>query len=61
MVISIPLLLLFLIDDLKELKPIFRFLIQSLLSVYMIISTGVYLESFLGNLFGFGVINLGIS
>ena len=59
MVISIPLLLLFLIDDLKELKPILRFLIQSLLSVYMIISTGVYLES-LGNLFGFGVINLGI-
>ena len=59
MVISIPLLLLFLIDDFKELKPIFRFLIQSLLSVYMIISTGVYLES-LGNLFGFGVINLGI-
>ena len=59
MVISIPLLLLFLIDDLKEIKPIFRFLIQSLLSVYMIMSTGVYLES-LGNLFGFGVINLGI-
>ena len=59
MVISIPLLLLFLIDDLKEIKPIFRFLIQSLLTVYMIMSTGVYLES-LGNLFGFGVINLGI-
>ena len=59
MVISIPLLLLFLIDDLKEIKPFFRFLIQSLLTVYMIISTGVYLES-LCNLFGFGVINLGI-
>ena len=59
MVISIPLLLLFLIDDLKELKPIFRFLIQSLLSIYMIMSTGVYLES-LGDLFGFGFINLGI-
>ena len=59
MVISIPLLVLFLIDDLKELKPIFRFLIQSLLSIYMIMSTGVYLES-LGDLFGFGFINLGI-
>ncbi len=59
MVISIPLLLLFLIDDLKELKPIFRFLIQSLLSIYMIMSTGVYLES-LGDLFGFGFIYLGI-
>ena len=59
MVISIPLLLLFLIDDLKELKPIFRFLIQSLISIYMIMSTGVYLES-LGDLFGFGFINLGI-
>ena len=58
MVISIPLLLLFLIDDLKELKPIFRFLIQSL-TIYMIMSTGVYLES-LGDLFGFGFINLGI-
>jgi UDP-GlcNAc:undecaprenyl-phosphate GlcNAc-1-phosphate transferase len=42
MVISIPLLLLFLIDDLKELKPIFRFLIQSLLSIYMIMS--IYLD-----------------
>ena len=59
MVISIPLLLLFLIDDLKELKPVFRFLIQSLLSIYMIMSTGVYLES-LGDLFGFGFIYLGI-
>jgi len=59
MVISIPLLVLFLIDDLKELKPVFRFLIQSLLSIYMIMSTGVYLES-LGDLFGFGFIYLGI-
>ena len=60
MVISIPLSYIIFIDDLKELRPIFRFLIQSLLSIYMIqCSTGVYLES-LGNLFGFGEINLGI-
>lgn len=59
MVISIPLLILFLIDDLNGLKPIFRILIQCGLSVYMILSTGVYLES-LGNIFGFGDLNLGI-
>ena len=59
MVASIPLLILFLIDDFKGLNPIFRVLIQSVLTIYMIITTGVYLES-LGNLFGFGNINLGI-
>ena len=59
MVVSIPLLILFLIDDLKGLKPIFRILIQCGLSVYMILSTGVYLES-LGDIFGFGDLNLGI-
>ncbi len=58
-VISVPLLILFLIDDIKDLKPYFRILIQSTLSIYMIISTGVYLET-LGNLFGLGNINLGI-
>ena len=58
MVISIPLLVLFLFDDFKGLKPLFRILIQIFLSIYLIISTGVYLES-LGNLFGFGEINLG--
>ena len=45
MVVSIPLLILFLIDDLKGLKPLNRILIQSGLSCYMIFSTGVYLES----------------
>tara|TARA_A100001015_G_scaffold89064_1_gene99104 strand:+ start:260 stop:1318 length:1059 start_codon:yes stop_codon:yes gene_type:complete len=60
MVISIPLLILFLIDDLRGLNPFFRILIQCVLSLYMIFSTGVYLES-LGNLFGFGEINLGIA
>jgi len=59
MVISIPLVILFLIDDFKELKPLFRILIQVALSIYMIQSTGVYLET-LGNLFGTGEINLGI-
>jgi len=59
MVISIPLLVLFLFDDFKGLRPLFRILIQISLSIYLIISTGVYLES-LGNLFGFGEINLGL-
>ena len=59
MVISIPLLLIFLIDDFKGLNPILRILIQIFLSVYLIFSTGVYLES-LGNLFGFGDVKLGI-
>ena len=59
MVISIPLLVLFLLDDFKGLKPLFRILIQVFLSIYLIISTDVYIES-LGNLFGFGEIKLGI-
>ena len=59
MVISVPLLILFLIDDLRGLKPLIRIIIQCALSGYMIFSTGVYLES-LGNLFGFGNINLGL-
>lgn len=59
MLISIPLLILFLIDDLKNLRPFYRILIQCILTIYMILSTGVYLESF-GNLFGFGEISFGI-
>ena len=59
MLVSIPLLVLFLIDDLKSLKPRFRILIQCLLAVYMIFSTNIYLVS-LGDLFGFGEIKLGI-
>ena len=58
MVVSIPLLVLFLFDDFKGLRPLFRILIQIFLSTYLIISTGIYLES-LGDLFGFGDINLG--
>ena len=59
MVISIPLLILFLFDDFKGLRPVFRILLQIILSIYLIVSTGVHLES-LGNLFGFGEINLGV-
>ena len=59
MVVSIPLVILFLIDDFKELRPLSRILIQVALTIYMIQSTGVYLEN-LGNLFGTGEINLGI-
>ena len=58
-IVSVPLMILFLIDDIKDLKPYFRILIQSSLSIYMIFSTGIYLET-LGNLFGFGDINLGM-
>jgi len=56
---SIPLLLLFLIDDFKPLKPMLRLFIQIILSLYVIYSTDIYLANF-GNLFGFGEINLGI-
>ena len=59
MVISIPLLILFLFDHFKGLRPVFRILLQIILSIYLIVSTGVHLES-LGNLFGFGEINLGV-
>ena len=55
---SIPLLLLFLIDDLKSLSPLYRLIIQIIVSLYVIFSTDVYLSN-LGNLFGFGEIKLG--
>ena len=56
---SIPLLLLFLIDDFKSLRPLYRLLIQITLCIYVILTTEVYLSN-LGNLFGFGDIQLGI-
>ena len=59
MVSSVPLVLLFLIDDFKTLKPSQRILIQTGISFFIIYTTGIQLESF-GNLLGFGVINLGI-
>jgi len=59
MVASLPLLLLFLIDDYKGLKASQRLLIQVGLSFFMIYTTGIQLETF-GNLLGFGNISLGI-
>ena len=58
-VASILLLLLFLIDDFKTLRPLYRLIIQIALSLYVIFSTDVYLYN-LGNLFGYGEIQLGI-
>ena len=73
LMISIPLLGLFLIDDylkgknkddidnsnIKGLKPYQRIIIQCFLTIYMIYTTDVYILS-LGDLFGFGDIELGI-
>jgi len=56
---SIPLLILFLIDDFKTLRPLYRLIIQVTLCLYVIFSTDIYLSN-LGNLFGFGEIQLGI-
>jgi UDP-GlcNAc:undecaprenyl-phosphate GlcNAc-1-phosphate transferase len=56
---SIPILILFLIDDFKNLRPLYRLIIQVMLSLYIIFSTDIYLSN-LGNLFGFGEIQLGI-
>lgn len=56
--ISVPLLILFLIDDHKGLKAIYRLVIQLLASLYIIYSTDIYLVN-LGDIFGFGSINLG--
>ena len=56
---SIPLLLLFLIDDFKALRPFYRLIVQIALSLYVIFSTDIYLYN-LGNLFGLGEIHLGI-
>ena len=56
---SIPLLIVFLIDDFKSLRPLYRLIIQVTLCLYVIFSTDIYLSN-LGNLFGFGEIQLGI-
>ena len=56
---SIPLVLLFLIDDFKALRPYHRLIIQIILCLYVIFSSGVYLSN-LGDLFGFGEVQLGI-
>ena len=56
---SIPLVCLFLVDDIKGLRPYQRLIVQATLSLYIIFTTGVYLEN-LGNLFGYGVLSLGV-
>ena len=56
---SLPLVLVFLFDDYKGLKPILRLFTQILLSLYIIFTTNISITS-LGNLFGFGDITLGI-
>lgn len=56
---SIPLVLIFLIDDYKPVKAYKRIIIQIILSLYMIYTTEVYISSF-GNIFGFGEVELGI-
>jgi len=56
---SIPLLVLFLIDDFKTLRPFYRLIIQTALSLYVIFSTDIYISN-LGNLFGYGEIYMGI-
>ena len=56
---SIVLVLFFLIDDYKSLSPLKRIFLQCLLSVYMILITGIKLEN-LGNILFFGDIYLGI-
>lgn len=59
MTISIPLICLFLLDDIKGLKPYQRLIAQALSCAYVIFTTDIYLEN-LGNLFGFGDIKLGL-
>ena len=55
---SFFLILIFLIDDIKPIRPSFRLITQAVCSYFIINTTGVHLESF-GNLFGFGEIYLG--
>ncbi len=55
---SVFLVIFFLIDDIKGLKPVARMFFQAILCLYIIKSTGVELES-LGDLFGNGEIRLG--
>jgi UDP-GlcNAc:undecaprenyl-phosphate GlcNAc-1-phosphate transferase len=58
-VASFFIIIIFLIDDIKGIRPAFRLIAQSIAAYFVIYSTGIYLES-LGNLFGFGEINLGV-
>ena len=58
-VASFFIIIVFLIDDIKGIKPAYRLIVQCIAAYFVIYSTGVYLES-LGNLFGLGEINLGV-
>ena len=55
---SVFLVFFFLLDDIFTLKPSSRIIIQSILALYVILSTNITITS-LGDLFGFGEINLG--
>jgi UDP-GlcNAc:undecaprenyl-phosphate GlcNAc-1-phosphate transferase len=59
MTISIPLICLFLLDDIKGLKPYQRIIAQAFSCAYVIFTTDIYLEN-LGDLFGFGNVELGL-
>tara|TARA_B100000768_G_scaffold177549_1_gene191897 strand:- start:20 stop:1087 length:1068 start_codon:yes stop_codon:yes gene_type:complete len=59
MTISMPLICLFLLDDIRGLKPYQRLMAQAFSCAYVIFTTDIYLEN-LGNLFGFGDIRLGL-
>jgi len=56
---SLLLIIFFLYDDFRELSAKIRIFIQSLLTLFMILSTDVYISS-LGDLIGIGEIELGI-
>jgi UDP-GlcNAc:undecaprenyl-phosphate GlcNAc-1-phosphate transferase len=58
-VASFFIIIVFLIDDIRGIKPAYRLIAQCIAAYFVIYSTGIYLES-LGNLFGFGEINLGV-
>jgi len=58
-VASFFIIIVFLIDDAKGMKPAYRLIAQIAAAYFVIHSTGIYLEN-LGNLFGFGEIYLGV-
>jgi UDP-GlcNAc:undecaprenyl-phosphate GlcNAc-1-phosphate transferase len=59
MVSSIALVALFLIDDFKGLRASLRLVIQASLALFMILSTDTYISN-LGNMLGFGDLELGL-
>ena len=58
-VASFFIIIVFLIDDTKGIKPAYRLIAQIAAAYFVIHSTGIYLEN-LGDLFGFGEIYLGV-